>query len=76
MSMHSGNASTGGIAMQVQPVPVIARRMAVLLCVEGAIDAVVALLAQHPQIWCAVIPVLVPLVTPVAIFFPRARAAH
>ena len=62
------------IEMQVQPVPVIARRMMVLLCTVVAIDAVVALLAPHPAIWCAVIPSLITLLTPVAIFYPRAKA--
>jgi len=62
--------------MQVQPVPVIARRMMFLLCAVVAIDAVVALLAQHPAVWCAMIPGLIPLLTPVAIFFPRAKVAN
>ena len=64
------------IEMQVQPVPIIARRMMVLLCVVVAIDAAVALLAPHPAIWCAMIPALIPLLTPVAIFFPRAKPAN
>lgn len=62
--------------MQVQPVPVIARRMAVLLCTVVAIDAVVALLAPHPAVWCAMIPGLITLLTPAAIFFPRRKRAN
>jgi hypothetical protein len=41
-----------------------------------AVDAVVALLAQHPAMWCAMIPALIPLLTPLAIFFRRAKAAN
>jgi len=62
--------------MQVQPVPIIARRMMVLLCVVAAIDAIAALLLQHPAIWCATIPGLIPLLTPLAIFYPRAKTAN
>jgi hypothetical protein len=62
--------------MQVQPVPIIAHRMMVLLCAVVAIDAVVALLAPHPAMWCAMIPGLITLLTPVAIFFPRKKAAN
>ncbi len=62
--------------MQVQPVPIIARRMMVLLCAVAAVDAAVALLAQHPTVWCAMLPALIPLLTPVTIFFPRKRAAN
>ena len=62
--------------MQVQPVPIIARRMMALLCVVVAIDAVAALVLQHPAVWCAIIPALIPLLTPVAIYYPRATAAN
>lgn len=62
--------------MQVQPVPIIARRMAILMLSVVAIDAAVALLSQHPAMWCAIIPGLIPLLTPAAIFFPNARPAN
>lgn len=61
--------------MQVQPVPIIAWRMAVLLICVVAVDAATALVLQHPAVWCAMIPALIPLLTPAAIFFPRAKAA-
>jgi hypothetical protein len=67
----SGRPAYEKIDMQTLPVPVIARRMAVLLCSVGAIDAAVPLLVPHPQIWCAIIPTLIPFLTPVAIFWPR-----
>jgi hypothetical protein len=50
--------------------------MMVLLCAVAAVDAAVALLAQHPTVWCAMLPALIPLLTPVTIFFPRKRAAN
>jgi hypothetical protein len=62
--------------MQVQPVPIIARRMMGLLCAVAAVDAAVALFAQHPAVWYAMLPALIPLLTPVTIFFPRKRATN
>jgi hypothetical protein len=41
--------------------------MAILLCSVAAIDAAAAFLIAKPQLWCAIIPVLIPLLTPAAI---------
>ncbi len=62
--------------MQVLPFRTCALRMAVLLCVVGAIDAAAALLVAKPQLWCAIIPALLPLFTPAAIFSfaPKTKA--
>jgi hypothetical protein len=54
--------------MQMRPVPSCAKRMAVLLCAVAAIDAAAALLIPKPQLWCAIIPALIPILTPVAIY--------
>jgi hypothetical protein len=62
--------------MQTVPVPVAARRMAILLCSVAAIDAVVALLLQHPRLWCALIPALIPLLTPAVLFIPYKKRAN
>ena len=42
--------------------------MAILITVVGAIDAAAAFLIAKPQIWCAIIPSLIPLLTPLVIF--------
>jgi hypothetical protein len=47
--------------------------MAILICVVGAIDAVAALLIAKPQLWCALIPILIPIFTPLAIFSRRVQ---
>jgi hypothetical protein len=57
--------------LQVRPVPSCAKRMAILLCVVAAIDAAAAWLIPKPQVWCAIIPVLIPIFTPVAIYRRR-----
>jgi hypothetical protein len=54
--------------MQIRPIPSCAKRMAILLCVVFAIDALAALLIPKPQVWCAIIPALIPVFTPVAIY--------
>jgi hypothetical protein len=59
--------------VRVLPVPVCARRMAILICVVGALDVAAALLTAKPQLWCAVIPVLIPIFTPAAIFERRVQ---
>jgi hypothetical protein len=48
-----------------------ALRMAILLCLVAAIDVAAAFFAAKPQLWCAVIPALIPLFTPAAIFSLR-----
>jgi hypothetical protein len=57
--------------MQMLPIPSAARRMAVLLCFVVALDAAAALLAAKPLLWCALIPALIPLLTPAVIFSRR-----
>jgi hypothetical protein len=42
--------------------------MAILICVVGAIDAAGAYFIAKPLLWCATIPGLIPLLTPIAIF--------
>jgi hypothetical protein len=42
--------------------------MAILLCVVAAIDLAASLLAAKPQLWCAVIPALIPIFSPAVIF--------
>ena len=54
--------------MRILPVPVCARRMAILICVVAAIDAAAAFFIAKPLLWCALIPILIPIFTPVAIF--------
>ncbi|MGA8230982.1 MAG: hypothetical protein WB795_05830 [Candidatus Acidiferrales bacterium] len=39
--------------------------MAILLGVVVTIDALAALLIAKPQVWCAIIPALIPIFTPV-----------
>jgi hypothetical protein len=62
--------------MHTVPVPVAARRMAILLCSVAAIDAAVAFFLQHPKVWCALIPVLIPLLTPAVLFIPYKKRAN
>jgi hypothetical protein len=59
--------------VRILPVPTCARRMAVLICVVGAIDAAAAFLIAKPQLWCALIPILILIFTPVAIFSRRVQ---
>jgi hypothetical protein len=61
--------------MQVLPLRSAAIRMAILLCVVVLIDGVAALLIAKPARWCAVIPGLIPLFTPLAIFSFRSKAS-
>jgi hypothetical protein len=49
-----------------------AQRMAILLCLVAAIDVAAVFLTAKPQLWCAIIPVLIPIFTPAAIFSRRA----
>jgi hypothetical protein len=60
--------------MQTLPFPTSARRMAFLICLVVAIDAAAAFLIAKPQVWCALIPLLIPLFSPVAIFSLRAQS--
>jgi len=59
--------------MQILPVRSAAIRIAILICVVAAIDIAAACLIAEPARWCAVIPGLIPLFTPAAIFSFRAK---
>jgi hypothetical protein len=48
--------------------------MAILICLAGAIDVAAAFLTSKPQLWCALIPVLIPIFTPAAIFSHRIQS--
>jgi hypothetical protein len=48
--------------------------MAVLLCCVVALDAAVAYFAAHLRIWCAMIPAIIPLMTPAVLFTFQRRA--
>jgi hypothetical protein len=54
--------------MQTLPLPTCARRMAILICLVGVIDVAAVFLTAKPQLWCALIPVLIPFFTPAVIF--------
>jgi hypothetical protein len=54
--------------MQMVPTRTAAIRMAILLCVVGALDIAAVFLTSHPRLWSALIPALVPMLTPVVIF--------
>jgi hypothetical protein len=54
--------------MQTLPFPTCARRMAILICLVGVIDVAAVFLTAKPQLWCALIPVLIPFFTPAVIF--------
>jgi hypothetical protein len=41
--------------------------MAILLCSVASLDGAAAFLIAKPQIWCAVIPALIPIFTPLTI---------
>jgi hypothetical protein len=60
--------------MQVLPFRSAAIRMAILIFTVVAIDIAAALLIAKPARWCAAIPGLIPLLTPLAIFSLRADA--
>jgi hypothetical protein len=60
--------------MQALPLPTGLRRMAILISLVGGIDVAAAFLTAKPQLWCALIPVLIPIFTPVAIFSLRAQS--
>lgn len=48
-------------------------RMAMILGFVGALDAAAALLLAKPAHLCAVIPVLIPLLTPLVLLPPRSK---
>jgi hypothetical protein len=59
--------------MRVLPFRTCAQRMAVLLCVVSALDVAAVFLTAKPQLWCALIPALIPLFTPAVIFSFRGQ---
>ncbi|MGA8036695.1 MAG: hypothetical protein WA823_16580 [Candidatus Acidiferrales bacterium] len=42
--------------------------MAVLISLVVALDVAVLFLSSNPRLWCAIVPVLIPLLTPFVIF--------
>jgi hypothetical protein len=62
--------------MRILPVRRCALRMAILLCSVVAIDGAAALLTAKPQFWCAIIPALIPILTPAAIFSYRVESKN
>jgi hypothetical protein len=59
--------------MQILPLRSCVRRMAILICLVCAIDVAAVFLNAKPRLWCAFIPVLIPLLTPAVIFSHRAQ---
>jgi hypothetical protein len=57
--------------MHVLPVRTCAVRMAILLCAVVAVDIAASFLTAKPQLSCAVIPALIPILTPAAILSNR-----
>jgi hypothetical protein len=60
--------------MQILPLRSAALRMAILLFVVCALDVAAVFLTARPQVWCAVIPALIPILTPAAIFSLRVQS--
>jgi len=60
--------------MQIRPFRSAALRMAVVLCFVVALDVAAVFLTAKPQVWCAVIPALIPLLTPAVIFSRRSQS--
>jgi len=59
--------------MQILPLRTSVRRMAILICLVGAIDVAAVFLTANPRLWCALIPGLIPILTPAVIFSYRAQ---
>ena len=53
-----------------------ALRMSVLILCVCALDTAAVFLPAKPRLWCAIIPVLIPLLTPAMIFPLFTRAKH
>ena len=60
--------------MHMLPLHSCAKRMAVLLCLVGAIDVAALFHTAKPQLWCALIPALIPIFTPAVIFSHRVQS--
>jgi hypothetical protein len=54
----------------MQTLPACARRMAILICFVCAIDMAAVFFTAKPQLWCVLIPGLIPVLTPAVIFAP------
>lgn len=54
--------------MQVLPVRTTALRMAILITCVCSLDIAAVFLISKPLLWCAMIPLLVPILTPAVIF--------
>ncbi len=54
--------------MQINPPRTCALRMAILILVVAGMDVAAVFLTAKPQLWCARIPALIPLLTPAVIF--------
>jgi hypothetical protein len=48
--------------------------MAILICFVCAIEIAALFLTAKPQLWCAIIPGLIPILTPAVIFSRRAQS--
>jgi hypothetical protein len=72
----AGESQRGENPMHTLPTRLVAIRMAILLCLVGTIDVAAVFLTAKPRVWCAVIPVLIPLFTPAAMFSFRAKARN
>jgi len=60
--------------MRILPLRCCALRMAVLICLVGAIDAAAVALSARPLFSAAIIRGLIPVFTPAAIFTLRAQS--
>jgi hypothetical protein len=72
---YLGEELQAEVFMQVLPFPTAAKRMAMLLCFVVALDAAAALVFARPVLWCAIIPGLLPILTPIVIFSRRVPTA-
>jgi hypothetical protein len=60
--------------MRILPLRSAALRMAILLCFVCALDIAAVFLTAKPRLWCALIPALLPILTPAAIFSRRVQS--
>ena len=60
--------------MRILPLRRAALRMSILLSFVCAVDIGAVFLTARPQLWCALIPALIPILTPAAISSPRSRS--
>jgi hypothetical protein len=64
------------IPMRVLPIRTAAARMAALIVCVCALDIAAVFLTAKPRLWCAIIPALIPLLTPAGIFPLFSKAKH